>query len=97
MDKQYWLILTLALLVLGVFAISRISDGLLERKKKLLMTEYKSHSDMTSDAIEENIETKLKSAKKFYNILLIITWGIVLCFVAYMTLIVWIASFYSRW
>lgn len=97
MAKQYWLVLLFALLAFGIFVMPKIRDGLFERKKKQLMAEYEKYSDMTSDAINEKIEARLSIAKKIYNILLIAAWGVVLCFVAYLTLIVWIASFYSRW
>lgn len=97
MAKQYWLVLLLALLAFGVFVMPKLRDGLFEKKKKLLIVEYEKYSDMTSDAINEKIEARLRIARKTYNILLIAAWGVVLCFVAYLTLIVWIASFYSRW
>lgn len=97
MAKQYWLILLFALLAWGVFVMPKIRDSLFGRKKKQLMTDYERHSNMTASAIDEMIETRLRIAKKIYNILLITTWGIVLCLVAYTTLIVWTASFYSRW
>lgn len=97
MAKQYWLILLFALLAFGFFVIPKLRDGLFERKKKLLIAEYEKYSDMTPDAINEKIEARLRIAGKIYSILLITAWGVVLCFVAYLTLIVWIASFYSRW
>lgn len=97
MAKQYWLVLLFALLAFGIFVMPKLRDGLFERKKKLLMAEYEKYSDMTSDAINEKIEARLRIVRKIYNILLIAAWGVVLCFVACLTLIVWIASFYSRW